>query len=349
MSRSERIRPFAPDDVITHQETLLLHGYTFERYLGEGSFSKVYLVHSQKYVGVEFAAKVSILTPGESARQTSEIKTLRRIYHSNIIRIYDYFSDDKFVYVILEYCPNGSLFEMIRDHRNAKLETLIPHMRGLASALAACHEQGVAHRDIKPANILIDNYGRCKLADFGLGMCCVEGERISSTAGSLAYSPPELFAPGCYDPIKGDIWSLGIVFYCMVVGHLPWTAKTRDAMKKQIRTGSIPFPTNNQNVTSLLRQCLQLNSEKRATAEELLSHPLFADTSASPAKPHVNPSRTMFQIRRFSGSSDTSASQGGKARVRPSLSRLGSQGLAIVRAELKRSSDDANITRRFTE
>ena len=162
MAQEQRHIMFEPGEVQAQQETLFSHGYTFIRELGAGGFSKVCLVHSQRYKEMEFAAKISFRNKGETARQTAEVKMLHQIDHPNIIRIYDYFYDEKYVYTILEYCPNGSLLDMIRSNAIGRYDTMLQHMRGIASALALCHKQGIAHRDIKPANVLIDNYGRCK-------------------------------------------------------------------------------------------------------------------------------------------------------------------------------------------
>ena len=353
MAHEQRHIMFEPGEVQAQQETLFSHGYTFIRDLGAGGFSKVCLVHSQRYKDMEFAAKISFRNKGETARQTAEVKMLHQIDHSNIIRIYDYFYDEKYVYTILEYCPNGSLMDMIRSNAIGRYDTMLHHMRGIASALALCHKQGIAHRDIKPANVLIDNYGRCKLADFGLGIVCVEGEKISSTAGSLAFSPPELFTQGSHDPFKADMWSLGILLYCMIMRHLPWTSKTREELKREIRVGSIAWPATDFVLTSLLRRLLCLDPLKRITAEEVLAHPVFAEIAAQKPQKISGQSSALVPSLSMSDGSDTSTSQSGKQiKLRGSLSRtavlLG--GPPIVRPEMRNNPGKTFFSkRRFTE
>jgi len=98
----------------------------------------------------------------------SELNTLIKLDNPNIIRIYDFFNENNKFFLILEYCPNGSLEQEIA--KNGKLS--ITKMRNLTSqlfsAISYSHGCNIAHRDIKPQNVLIDQFGRYKLADFGI-------------------------------------------------------------------------------------------------------------------------------------------------------------------------------------
>jgi serine/threonine protein kinase len=158
-------------------------------------------------------------------------------------------------------------------------------LRQILSALAHCHSLGIAHRDLKPANILIDHYGRPKLADFGLS-CFVHASMDGPKfAGSLSYMAPELVTrQEKSDLFSADIWSLGITFYVLFVGMTPWPRLVKpNELTAAIVKGVPEFPeTIKLPVRNLLQRMLMTDPAARATAAELLSDPLFADVDIRP-------------------------------------------------------------------
>ena len=165
-------------DLDEMRRTLAEHGYDFKKELGRGGFATVVLVRSQRY-DMDFAAKVIQHEGPLNGTVEAEITSLRDLAHPNIICLSDWFTNGHHVYLILEYCPNGSLQDILNKNKNLTEPIARSYFRQIVSALSYCHEHGVAHLDIKPANILIDVYGRMKLADFGLSLVCAQNEKIA--------------------------------------------------------------------------------------------------------------------------------------------------------------------------
>jgi serine/threonine protein kinase len=141
--------------------------------------------------------------------------------------MYDSFVESKYRFIVLEYCPGGSLAEKLAAGPLAR-EELFSACVQLISALRACHSVRVAHSDLKPQNILLNRQGRLKLADFGLANVH-QGDLSSQFKGSLAYIAPEVLRHELFDPFKADVWSLGVTFYVMATGKLPWPENLRSS------------------------------------------------------------------------------------------------------------------------
>ncbi|RPD58864.1 kinase-like protein [Lentinus tigrinus ALCF2SS1-7] len=151
--------------------------------------------------------------------------------HPNIITMHDAFYDDKYHYIVLDYCPGGDLYDRIRAHsyRNNH-ELLKSAFVSLLDAVQYCHGQGVAHRDLKPCNVLASEDGsKLFLADFGLAT----KEEMSDEyeMGTHTYMAPECYirlhgpTPPYYPP-AADVWALGVILVDMLAGQSPWTVES---------------------------------------------------------------------------------------------------------------------------
>ena len=243
-------------------------GYTVKGTIGSGSFGNVYLVYSEKWTE-DFVCKIFRL-PEDPTAEVSEIQVLMRLYHPNIISMYDFFVHNGFGFLILEYCPGGSLQQMIDSLGGVPTTKLVEYALQVTSALLACHQQRIAHRDIKPANILIDKYGRIKLADFGLAQDIVGDEKSRMIVGSRAYMPPEMFQRKPSNPFLSDIWALGVTFFVMANGTLPWDVFTEQDLEGGITSGMLPnVQYASRAFMKMVRSMLQQNPEKRLPLERV--------------------------------------------------------------------------------
>lgn len=230
------------------RKVLYQHGYDDVKPIGDGGYSTIYKVRSRQYQE-DFVVKLIDLTLDESPTKVmptafqTEIEALTHLDHPHVIRIFDHFSTNTLLYIILEYCPGGSLKDVITKNGYIPQQMLYEWCRQIIEALYFCHQHGIAHRDVKPSNILIDKYHRAKLADFGLAQLyhipvyssdksgngdtsCQHANRkhlfSNIFGGSLPYLAPEILSEKLYDPFKADVWSLGVTFYEMASGKLPW-------------------------------------------------------------------------------------------------------------------------------
>jgi len=168
------------------------------------------------------------------------------------------------------------------------------------SAINECHEKNVSHQDIKPSNVLIDAYGRAKLADFGLSKNIDMMVKSSRFCGSLPYLAPEVVLKQKHDPFKADIWSLGITFYVMAFGKSPWNAKSEDNLLKQIMRGDVTYPDYpNELLVEFLKSILIINPDDRHSAQELLCHPIFRVNAKKKAMMN---SRVNTELKKFARS-----------------------------------------------
>ena len=266
------------------EDVLEKHGYTFLRPIGRGGFACVFLVHSNKY-NRDFAAKVTRFDERCCQFGEAEINSLMHLEHPNIIRLYDHFVEGNELYMILEYCRPGSIKDCIPSGQRMPLALFKQFCFQILSALAACHALGIAHRDIKPANILIDDHGRPKIADFGLGIKCKKGGCVDCDAGSLAFAPPEFFREKTLDPFKADVWSLGVLFCWMAIGKLPWRAHNPNDFVKEISTCDIGHAICDlpKDVQQMISMAMTTDPRIRPTVERLMDLSVFKKGTLSSA------------------------------------------------------------------
>ena len=235
--------------------------------LGKGGMGTVY--HARH---VETAEEVALkVLPPALARETHfvlrfkrEITTLKQLNHPNIVQIRDHGQDGDIYYYGMEYVEGRSLEDLIDEEgAAADIHETIRIMRETADALGFAHSKGIIHRDIKPANILLDLAGKVKLTDFGIAKM-VEATRMTATGaamGTAEYMAPEQ-AEGKTVDARTDVYSLGVVFYRMVAGRLPFTGATAVEMMKQHRF-NIPEPPKNYNP--------ELNANLSAMIDKMLA------------------------------------------------------------------------------
>jgi serine/threonine protein kinase len=246
--------------------------------IGCGHFAAVYTVHDLRYETEVFCVKIIALKSSEedvTLTFHAELDTLMSLTHPNIITVYAHFASANYLYLILEYCEKGSLENIIGPGKNLPADVVRDYCRQMATAMAYLHSRNFCHRDIKPANILIDKYGRLKLADFGFARPYTEQD--STICGSVPYMSPELVQRRLSDPKANDIWALGVTFYEVAFGYLPWTSKRANGMSAEIAAGAVQIPVDaSPNFSVLLRKMLALDPVKRGTMQELLQMPFLA-------------------------------------------------------------------------
>lgn len=257
-------------------------GYDLDKRIGQGAYANVYLAKSRKYEQ-NFVIKVSKCDHEVTANDAAEIRTLMHLGHPNVIRLFDYFMNGKNLFVVLEYCENGSLGDMIREKGPIKPPVLYKYCRDIVEALMHCHKMNVAHRDLKPDNILIDRYGRIKLADFGISAICDPDKQIKSFTGSRVYMSPEQLLSGACSPFKSDIFSLGVLFYVMACGKIPWTLDSYNSMITQVCQGIVDF--NDVEIDSdfafMISQMTRLEPE-RISLSDVLQYPCMQPNAPAP-------------------------------------------------------------------
>lgn len=263
------------------QEILSQHGYQCKEFLGSGSFSSVYLCESSKY-HQQFAVKKAI----KHKLSAYEYNSLISLNHPHIVQLYDSFEDDNWRYLVTEYCPNGTILKK----KKLSFDYFVYYARQILDALSFCHSQKIAHRDIKPENIFIDQYDHVKLADFGLARQFEDKRKSTEKCGSLIFFAPEMFECNEICPFKADIWALGITFFFMATGDLPFKTNSIEELKKWVIYGDLEFIDNNidPQIHYLIRKLTNKDPKKRPTAEKLLKLPMFETIAAKKTSLFMN-------------------------------------------------------------
>ncbi len=148
----------------------------------------------------------------------------------------------------------------------------------ILNAVQYLHRLNIAHRDLKPENILLDNDYNVKLIDFGLSNYNQSGKFLTTACGSPCYAPPEMVAGKKYNGIIGDVWSLGIIFYGMVCGSLPFEEKTTKELYKKVIEGFYVLPSDiTIQAIEVIQRMLVTDPEKRITIPQLRKLKFFKE------------------------------------------------------------------------
>ncbi|MHA7269318.1 serine/threonine-protein kinase [Arthrobacter sp. HLT1-20] len=214
----------------------VLPGYRFVSVLGSGGFSDVYL-YEQDRPRRKVAVKVltaDLLTSGARASFESEANLMAQLSaHPYIVTIFEAeITESGHSYLAMEYCSRPSLDMQYRQGRFSADKALEIGIQ-VASAVETAHRAGIAHRDIKPANILVTDYNRPALTDFGISGT-MDAVQADGGGMSIPWSPPESFGSGATDGIKVDIWALGATIYTLLAGHSPFVIPGADNSQREL-------------------------------------------------------------------------------------------------------------------
>lgn len=239
------------------EQTVFAGRYQFQRLLGRGGFSEVWLA-VDKMTGLEIAVKVYAPGQGMDADGMKDFcKELSQVYnlnHTNLVKPQHVDNWEGMPYLVMAYCPKGSCHRLIGT---MKEEQIWKMLHDVASGLAYLHDQGIIHQDIKPDNILIDPLGNYVITDFGISIqsrsTLRKSMNIATGSGTTAYMGPERFSKDPRPVKASDIWSLGATAYELLTGNPPF-GEIGGGMQK----GGADIPTIKQNISPALRQTIAL-------------------------------------------------------------------------------------------
>ena len=200
--------------------------YEIIRSIGEGGMANVYLGYDT-ILDRNVAIKV---LRGDLSNDEKFVRRFQRealsassLSHPNIVEMYDVGEDDGVYYIVMEYIEGQTLKQLLKKRGKLTLSEAIDIMLQLTDGMAHAHDSYIIHRDLKPQNIMIKDDGQIKITDFGIAMALNSTQltQTNSVMGSVHYLPPEQ-AAGKGSTIKSDIYSMGIIFYELLTGELPF-------------------------------------------------------------------------------------------------------------------------------
>lgn len=248
--------------------------------IGQGTFGKVKIgIHlpTQQRVAIKILDKSKIKDETDVERITREIHILKTLRHSNIVQLYDTVTSNRHIYLIMEYAEGGDLFEFINSKKKLDEFKACQLFQQLISAIEYIHKLGIVHRDIKPENILLDEkFEMIKLVDFGLSNSYKHGDFVKTACGSPCYAAPEMISGKTYNGLISDLWSCGVVLYCMLCGYLPFDDDNIKRLYRKITEGDYKMPNSlSPNAKSLISGILNTDPDRRYTIEKIRQHPWF--------------------------------------------------------------------------
>lgn len=280
--------------------------YTLEKTIGRGSWGEV-KVAVQNGTGVRRAVKkIPKYFVEDVDRFKQEIEIMKSLDHPNIIRLYETFEDNADIYLVMELCTGGELFERVVHKRVFRESDAARIMKDVLSAVAYCHKLNVAHRDLKPENFLFltdSPDSPLKLIDFGLAARFKPGKMMRTKVGTPYYVSPQVLE-GLYGP-ECDEWSAGVMMYVLLCGYPPFSAPTDSEVMLKIREGTFTFPEKDWlNVSpqaeSLIRRLLTKSPKQRITSLQALEHEWFEKQLSSSPK-NLLLDNVISNFRRFQG------------------------------------------------
>lgn len=200
--------------------------YEIIRSIGEGGMANVYLGYDtilDRNVAIKIL-RGDLSTDEKFVRRFQrEALSASSLSHQNIVEMYDVGEDDGIYYIVMEYIEGQTLKQLLKRRGALTLSESIDIMLQLTDGMAHAHDSYIIHRDLKPQNIMIQDDGQIKITDFGIAMALNSTQltQTNSVMGSVHYLPPEQ-AAGKGSTIKSDIYSMGIIFYELLTGELPF-------------------------------------------------------------------------------------------------------------------------------
>ena len=253
--------------------------YVIEKKLGDGTYGCVYLAthkttHAKR--AIKQLPRNKIKNP---ERLETEIKILSEADHPNIIKLYEEYEDPRNVYLVMETCTGGELFDTIVNRGCLTEKIGAEVFTQMASAIRYLHAQGIVHRDLKPENLLLsapDDLTSIKLIDFGLSKVCQDpASKMHTRAGTPYYIAPEVLA-GTYG-MECDIWSLGVILYILVAGYPPFYGNTDTEILRKVRNNDYDFSGSewsqvSEDCKDLIRHMLVTDVNDRYTITQVFEH-----------------------------------------------------------------------------
>jgi len=262
--------------------------YEFIKELGKGSYGQVFRCQNKETGNVYACKKMSKKKIKNKKQFQTELNLLRTTDHPNIIKLYDIYEDNKYIYLIMEECNGGEFFDSLA--KRAKEKNMYTEkecariFKQILEAVNYLHAHGVCHRDLKPENILFSNVAddSClKLIDFGLSKVLDGESNMKKTVGTTFYMAPEVIQ-GNYNE-KCDIWSCGIILYIMLCGKPPFYSQDEEELKKKICSMKYnfdypEFKRVSQDAINLIKKIL-VGPDQRLSAAQILADPWIKENA----------------------------------------------------------------------
>ncbi len=280
--------------------TLFAGRYQVIEELGHGGMGRVYKVHDSELnekVALKLLRPEVAADAGAVERFRNELKSARQVVHKNVCRMFDIGRAEGAPFITMEYVHGEDLKRLIRKVGQMPAGRTVSIARQIAEGLSEAHSHGIVHRDLKPQNIMVDEGGNVRIMDFGIARSL---EKKGITGAGVMIGTPEYMSPeqveGKAVDARSDIYSLGIILYEMMTGHVPFEGDTpfTVGVKQKSEAPRDPLELNPSipaDLGRLILRCLEKDKEKRfQSAGELIAE-LGRIEQALPTTERIVPKR----------------------------------------------------------
>lgn len=274
--------------------------YRIIKQIGRGGMADVYLAKDLILDGEEVAVKVLRTNyqtdPIAVARFQREARAMADLDHPHIVRITDIGEEEGQQYLAMEYVAGLDLKRYIKEHHPLSNEEAVRIMGQILLAMRLAHTRGIVHRDLKPQNILLTPDGTAKVTDFGIAVAFAETSltQTNSMLGSVHYLSPEQ-ARGSKATFQSDIYAMGIIFYEMLTGHIPYDGDS--AVTIALQHFQKPLPSviaENPSVPQALENVVIKATAKKLTDRYQSVSEMYVDLSSSLSYNRRNEPKLVF-------------------------------------------------------
>ena len=277
------------------QNKSLFDKYEVKQKIGKGKFGLVKFginKETKQQVAIKIMAKKN-MDKSDLELAKVEIDILKIGQHPNIIKLYDIYENENYIYIIMEYCSGGDLLSYFEHYDYELKETKVCEIiHKLSMAIYYLHSYGIVHRDLKPENILMTDLtpeADIRLLDFGLSKIVGNEEKCTEPYGTLSFVAPEVLQGKPYDK-SVDLWSIGIITFLLLCGYLPFDDKHSEReIARQTIQDPVPFESKiwskySSEAKNFVEGLLQKKPEKRLSIKEVLEHPWIKKMDKVPNK-----------------------------------------------------------------
>src|SRR6516162_4345854 len=298
--------------------TVLGGRYEIQKLLGMGGMGAVYKardIEVDRTVGLKVIRPDLAGNPAILARFKQELVLARQVTHRNIIRIYDLNEADGIKFITMEFIEGEDLRTILTHCGKIPPLEAVDILRQACSGLQAAHREDVIHRDLKPSNIMRDASGRVVIMDFGLAKT-MQGDGMTQTGmmiGTMEYMSPEQ-AMGSELDARSDIFTMGLIFYELLTGNIPFRAESAIAsLVKRTQERAVPLshvdPTIPPELSLITAKCLERDRNLRYnTVQELIDD---LDTFEGRRSRSSTPGQSALRTSAFKGQTGVAQSQVG--------------------------------------
>lgn len=260
-----------------------------DKILGRGRFGVVKKATHKMTKQVRVVKSILKSEINDLQKFKNEIENLRILDHPKVVKIYGWYEDEKNVFLVLEFCQGGELFESIANAVQFTEAQAKAIFKSIMIAVNYCHEMKIVHRDLKPENFVLgtkNDFNSLKLIDFGLSKVFEELDsgktvRLKTRAGSSYYMAPEV-RNGNYK-VSCDIWSCGVILYILLCGFPPFGGNSENEIESNVMKMEYDFDEDewksvSQSAKDLIKKMIT-EASLRPSAKEILQDPWILSLS----------------------------------------------------------------------